>query len=100
MEQIRRIRRSESMWRELVVRQATSGASVQDFCCTERLNAAVFRRWRLRLKWDGKGAKGKAAASARIVTPFIDIGAVDGGRSRFEVRLELGAGMILSIARG
>ena len=31
---------------------------------------------------------------------FIDLGGLGSGGSRFEVRLELGAGVILSIARG
>ena len=40
------------------------------------------------------------AAEAAITAPFIDIGGIGPGGSRCEVRLELGAGMVLSIARG
>jgi len=99
MEPIKRIKRSESTWRELFARQAASGVSVLEFCRGEGINAGVFRRWRSRLDGDGKGEKAKRETREKVVAPFIDIGAVDRSRSRFEVRLELGAGMILSIAR-
>ncbi|MGH3573642.1 MAG: IS66 family insertion sequence element accessory protein TnpA [Pseudonocardiaceae bacterium] len=100
MEPIKRIRRSELMWRELLARHATSGMSALEFCRAEGVHPTVFRRWRSRLKGNGKGGKAKSRAAAKAETPFIDIGAVATSRSRFEVRLELGAGMILSIARG
>ena len=100
MEPIKRIKRSESTWRELFARHAVSGVSVLEFCRTEGINPGVFRRWRSMLNGAGKGAKAKHERREKGVAPFIDIGAVDAGRSRFEVRLELGAGMILSIARG
>lgn len=98
--QIRRIKRSESTWRELFARQAASGISVQEFCRSEGINPGVFRRWRSTLSGSGKSEKVPARAVTKGVAPFIDLGAVEAGRSRFEVRLELGAGMILSIARG
>ena len=100
MEPIKRIKRSESTWRELFARHVTSGRSVLEFCRSEGINPGVFRRWRLMLNGDGKDAKVKPRSVAKVTAPFIDIGAVDAERSRFEVRLELGAGMILSIARG
>ena len=100
MEPIKRIKRSESTWRELFARQAASGMSVLEFCRAEHLNPGVFRRWRLMLNGNGKVVKAKAPRHAKGMAPFIDIGAVDACRSRFEVRLELGSGMILSIARG
>jgi transposase-like protein len=101
MQPVKRIKRSESTWRELFARHAASGVSVQEFCRSEGINPGVFRRWRSILGGGGRSEKLKAGAVAKAVAPFIDIGAVDAaGGSRFEVRLELGAGMILSIARG
>jgi transposase-like protein len=89
------------MWREIFARYAASGVSVLEFCRSEGISAAVFRRWRLRLRDHGKGsATPRAPAATEVQAPFIDIGAVAGSRSRFEVRLELGAGIILSIAGG
>lgn len=100
MEQVKRIKRSEATWRELFGRHAASGLTVQEFCRAEGINPGVFRRWRSLLNGAGEGVRAKARpAAAKAVAPFIDIGSVDAGRSRFEVRLELGAGMILSIAR-
>ena len=100
MEPIKRIKRSESTWRELFARQGASGMSVLEFCRAERLNPGVFRRWRSMLNGDVQVRKAKPRAVAKVAAPFIDIGAVDAARSRYEVRLELGAGMILSIVRG
>jgi hypothetical protein len=47
-----------------------------------------------------QGAKPQARAAAKAVTPFIDLGAVGGSSSRMEVRLELGGGVVLTVARG
>ena len=97
----KRVRRSTTAWRELISRQASSGLSVVEFCRDERINASLFRRWRLALS-DAGGthpvARAKRAGEAGA--PFIDLGDLRSGGSRFEVRLELGAGVVLSIARG
>ena len=95
---IRRNKRSESTWRELFARQEASGTSVQAFCRIEGINAGVFRRWQARLS--GKVKNAKRSAVSKVVTPFIDIGAVAASRPRFEVRLELGGGVILTVGRG
>lgn len=42
----------------------------------------------------------KAAQSSSKAGGFIDLGDLRSGSSRYEVRLELGAGIVLSIARG
>jgi hypothetical protein len=75
--------------------------SVPEFCSRERINAGVFRRWRARLK-DTDQDTGCASVVAPVAeaAPFIDLGGIGSGGSRFEVRLELGAGLVLSIARG
>jgi transposase-like protein len=101
MDQNRRIKRSEATWRELFARHASSGVSVLEFCRAEGVNPGVFRRWRSMLNGGGlPGAKPQARAAAKAVTPFIDIGAVGAGSSRMEVRLELGGGVVLTVARG
>ena len=93
----RRIRRNAATWRGLFVRQARSGLSVSEFCRTERINATLFHRWRARLGSRSmpaiKGAPGSEPA------PFIDLGAIREERSQFDIRLELGSGVVLSIAR-
>jgi putative transposase len=101
MEQIKRIKRSEATWREMFSRHASSGISVLEFCRAEGINPGVFRRWRSMLNGGGmQSAKTRARAAAKAVTPFIDIGAVGAVQSRMEVRLELGGGVVLTVARG
>jgi putative transposase len=100
MDKIKRIKRSEATWREIFARHASSGLSVLEFCRAEGFNAGVFRRWRSRLKDGIQVEQSNARAKAKVVAPFIDIGAVDAGCSRMEVRLELGGGVVLTMARG
>jgi transposase-like protein len=103
MDQIKRIKRSEATWREIFARHVTSGMSVLEFCRAEGINPGVFRRWRSMLNGDdmkGKKTQAHARAAAKAVTSFIDIGAVGAGQSRMEVRLELGGGVVLTVARG
>lgn len=103
MAKMKRIRRTAAVWRELFARQASSGVAVAEFCRQEQVNANVFRRWRARLKTADQrspSTSGVAQPGTEIAVPFIDLGGIGPGGSRFEVRLELGAGMVLSIARG
>jgi len=97
----KRIRRSAEVWRELIARQSSSGMAVPEFCRREGLNASVFWRWRSRLKRGTAGRPVRARAAApEIAAPFIDLGDLRTGGSRLEVRLDLGVGVVLSIARG
>jgi hypothetical protein len=41
-----------------------------------------------------------ATAAVESPVPFIDLGDIPFGGPRFEIRLELGSGVTLSIARG
>ncbi len=105
MDQIVQQRRSESAWREIVARQEQSGLTVQDFCEREGLKAASLYGWRVRLRQEpaGKGASPQISPSARAKKPpeqFIDLGAIDSSRGRFEVRLDLGGGVLLHLVRG
>jgi Transposase len=102
MGKIKRIRRSAAMWRELFSRQSSSGVSVPEFCRREGINASLFRRWRSSLEDSGKVVRisTRAEPAAEAPAPFIDLGGIGLGGPRFEVRLELGAGVVLSIARG
>ena len=105
MEKIGRERRSESAWREIVSRQAESGLSVQAFCEDEGIKPANLYGWRSRLQQKAQG-KGPAVRAPRKPGPqkptgeFIDLGALNSSRSRFEVRLDLGGGVLLHLVRG
>ena len=106
MEKIGRERRSEGAWREIVERQSQSGLSVKAFCERESIKAASFYGWRSRLHGEvrDKGASTRAPRrAARLEKPtgeFIDLGALNANRSRFEVRLDLGGGVLLHLVRG
>lgn len=99
MKKTRRIRRSEATWRELCSRQAASGLTASEFCRREGINKNVFHRWRVALLGSGVcGAVNPIPARAES-TSFIDLGALSAPSSRWEVRLDLGQGMVLSVAR-
>jgi transposase-like protein len=100
MGRVKRIRRSTGTWRELFSMQASSGVSVPEFCRREGINASVFRRWRLSLKGRGRSQPVESRPEPGAAIPFIDLGDLRSGGPRLEVRLELGAGVVLSIARG
>jgi putative transposase len=96
------------VWRERVTRQAASGLSVGEFCRRERVSAWSFYRWRLRLRAEDGSAKGalKRAELVRREPPsqagaFIDLGALPAMTEGpgWEIRLELGGGVILQLAR-
>jgi transposase-like protein len=99
MKKARRIRRSEATWRELFSRQAASGLTASEFCRGEGINKNVFHRWRSLL---GSGVRAAVSPAPGRAQPnsFIDLGALSAPTSRWEVRLDLGQGMVLSVARG
>jgi hypothetical protein len=102
MAQSKRIRRGAEVWKQLFSRQSSSGLSVPEFCRREGINASLFRRWRSTLK-DSDGDRRVTTRTERVTegpAPFIDLGDFRSGGPRFEVRLDLGGGMVLSIARG
>jgi hypothetical protein len=102
MVQKKRIRRGAAVWEQLFSRQPSSGLSVPEFCRREGINAALFRRWRSVLK-GSEGHRRVISRSERVTedpTPFIDLGPLRSDGPRFEVRLDFGGGIVLSIARG
>jgi transposase-like protein len=104
MDQVVRQRRSESAWREIVARQEQSGLTVTEFCEREGLKAASLYGWRVRLRQEAAGTKVSPTISDRArverkAQEFIDLGAIGASRGRFEVRLDLGGGMLLQLVR-
>jgi transposase-like protein len=92
-------RRSEQTWRELVTRQVDSGVSVQAFCERERLNVNTFYGWRSKLGTRSALSSGKPKVS-EPAGGFIDLGSLEGSASRYEIRLDLGGGVVLQVVRG
>jgi putative transposase len=106
MEKVSRQRRSESAWRDIVERQRQSGLTVAAFCEREGIKPASLYGWRSRLGEGPKATPGvrsapkKAKDSEGSSSGFIDLGSLGSSRSRFEVRLELGGGVLLHLVRG
>lgn len=105
MEKTGRERRSESAWREIVARQGESGLSVQAFCESEGIKAASLYGWRSRLRQEAPDERTptrppRKARQRKPTGEFIDLGALSSASSRFEVRLDLGGGVLLHLVRG
>lgn len=108
------IAQCELEWRERLARHAASGQTVVVFCKNESSTEGQFYRWRARLRGPS-GLAVRASNAAPASAPFIDLGAVNvpnvnGTASRadqlsvakldpFEVRLDLGHGLVLHIVR-
>ena len=94
-------RRSVDSWRRLVARFSGSGLTVAAFCRRESISAASLYGWRALLS----GASDSAVV-ARIApvggarADFVDLGTLAPRSSRVELRLDLGGGVILQLARG
>lgn len=103
MSRQRRVRLGAARWRELVEGQARSGVSVAAFCAGEGVSAASFYQWRTRLAGTGVPADGAASVTRRsevsAVPAFVDLGGL-ASAGRLELRLELGGGLVLQLARG
>jgi transposase-like protein len=95
-------------WREVFRRFDGSGDSVVGFCKREGLNTSSFHRWRRRLgtttaATSASQEPGEAARQSAVAS-FIEMGSMAGAANepaaRLEVRLELGAGLVLHVVRG
>jgi hypothetical protein len=100
---------SAQAWREVFGRFDGSGESVTGFCKREGLHTSSFRRWQQRLA----GTAGtptttqvqapREATRQAPVASFIEMGtmaAASTAAGRLEVRLDLGAGLVLHVVRG
>ncbi|MEO8599917.1 MAG: transposase [bacterium] len=107
-----RTAQNESIWRERIVRQAASGRSVVAFCRDENVAESTLYYWRKRL--GAAVAARPAQKSTAVAIPFLDLGPIkavkpaeSAGIERLpyesaagiELRLELGGGVVLHIAR-
>jgi hypothetical protein len=101
MQRIKQRRYGAATWRKILGRFEESGLTAAVFCARERISMQSLRRWRTRLEGDSDHALvTKAAQLTGKTEGFIDLGGLRSRDPRFEVRLELGGGVILSIARG
>ena len=106
----------EMAWRNRLARFAASKLTVEAFCLGEAVSVASFYGWRTRLR----NSRGNALTVPRTMlvaasSPFIDLGSVSTGSIRLtgprqapttdytpaaiDIRLDLGGGVVLHIAR-
>jgi len=91
----RRARHSRDQWRELLQRFEHSGQSGEDFCREHGLTLSRFAHWRRRLAETAAG--GRAVTGSPLFVELEPQAGASGGR--WDVELELGAGVILRLRR-
>lgn len=92
-------RRSRHEWRSLLARFDSSGLGVEAFCRRHAISAASFYRWRRLL---GEVGDGGNAGVSDTASAFVDLGtlnSVSSSRPRFDLKLELGDGLVLHLVR-
>jgi hypothetical protein len=94
--------RSLEARRSLVEGFAGSGLSVEAYCARDSIKVSSFRRWRRQLMGAPDVIRmALPAVSERKVAPaFVDLGTLSDGRSRFDLRLDLGHGVVLHLTCG
>ena len=106
----------ETAWRNRLARFAAAKLTVEAFCLGEAVSVASFYLWRTRLR----NSQGNALTAPRTgpvaaASPFIDLGSVSRRAisttasidthvahhepAAINIRLDLGGGMVLHIAR-
>jgi len=93
----KRVRRTIEQWQSIVAGQVASGLTGEEYCQREGLVRSVFSRWRTRLGASGSGVSERLRR--REPMPFIEVGELS-SQAGTRIRLELGAGIVLTIARG
>ena len=101
----------QGSWREVMARFDGARETVGEFCAREGLSVSSFYRWRERLRSNAgsPAASGPSASSqpgvqpAAVAAGFIDLGSLAGASCgagvALELRLDLGAGLVLQIVR-
>jgi transposase-like protein len=100
MQTIRR-RQDAGAWSEILARYASSGLTVKAFCQSEGIRECNFYRWRSQLRGTvgTRRPQKNLPVNSASAADFIDLGALSSGSSRLEVRVELGGGVVLRLAR-
>ena len=77
----------------------SSAMGVEAFCRREAISEASFYRWRKLL---GNGCHGAGVVGSDTAAAFFDLGTLNGEsapRPRFDLRVDLGDGLILHLVR-
>ncbi|MBV8049290.1 MAG: transposase [Paludibacterium sp.] len=93
----RRLNRSINEWQSLLSQFKSSGMTGAAFCRSHGITESVFYRWRALL------AARELPAGEPTSPAFVDLGPLKSEpqrEPRFELRLDLGAGLTLTLVRG
>lgn len=105
--------RYESEWRDRLARYSTSGQTVRAFCQSELISTGTFYYWQARLRQRGFVIS-KPSVRRQAPGAFIDVGAIAKANltahpaapdinieqeGRFDIKLELGGGVVLHVAK-
>ena len=91
-------RMGRTAWVELVGEFERSGLTVREFCEQAEVSVSSLHRWR---KLEGGRTSRTTRPQRGTVPAFVDLGALGAGAvgGCFEIRLELGNGVVLHLAR-
>ena len=92
-------RRGAAAWRSVLERFESSGLTAVAFSAREGFSSKSLYRWRSILARKADRAEPKAVSGV-AGSGFVDLGTLGREGSRVELRLDLGHGMVLSVARG
>jgi len=104
MARVKRRRLGADAWRELMAKFAGGGLSVREFCRREGISTSSFNWWRSRFNGGSRALPSARPIAAAPAGEFVDLGTLSvpaaSPSERFELRLDLGGGVILHLLRG
>lgn len=104
MERVKRQRLGADAWRGLLAKFGESGLSVRAFCRQEGISTSSFNWWRSRFNGRNQALPAATPIAATPAGEFVDLGTLRATAAsqseRFELRLDLGGGVILHLVRG
>jgi transposase-like protein len=93
----RRQHRSPAEWQTLLAQFQSSGLNTVAFCRRHAISESSFHHWRTKL------AGSNSSSPTAPLPPFVDLGPLvtaPASEGRLELRLDLGAGIVLTLVRG
>jgi putative transposase len=101
MQRVKAKRRlSAEAWPAMVSQFVSSGMSAEAFSQQQRVSLASLKHWQQKLQGAKRGQTTVVRAAQPEVAGFVDLGALRGSRTRVELRLDLGDGVLLTLSRG